>query len=72
MATAATIGETSPSTLNRTLGKNMLGSEGAYHSRIRAIVEPPFRPRAVERYTEELIPRFANELIDAFAGRGEV
>jgi len=65
-------GETDPSTLNRTLGKNMLGSEGPFHRRIRAVVEPPFRPRAVERSTAELIPRFANELIDGFAGRGEV
>lgn len=65
-------GETDPSTLNRTLGKSMLGSEGSYHSRIRAIVEPPFRPRAVERHTDEMIPRFANELVDAFAERGEV
>ena len=65
-------GETTPSTLNRTLGRNMLGSEGPHHARIRAVVEPPFRPHAVERHTAEMIPRFANELIDAFAERGEV
>ena len=28
-------GETEPSTLNRTFGKNLLGSEGDYHARIR-------------------------------------
>jgi cytochrome P450 len=65
-------GETDPSTLNRTFGKNMLGSEGAYHSRIRTIIEPAFRPGAVRPYASEVIEPIANELIDAFAARGEV
>ena len=33
-------GETEPSTLNRTFGKNLLGSEGDYHGRIRSIIYP--------------------------------
>src|SRR5207253_9544430 len=41
-------GATEPSTLNRTMGTNMLGSEGAPQQWIRAICEPPFRPREVE------------------------
>lgn len=65
-------GETDPSTLNRTFGKNMLGSEGTYHSRIRTIIEPAFRPGAVRPYASEVIEPIANELIDAFADRGEV
>src|SRR5207244_467530 len=36
---------TEPSTLNRTMGVNMLGSEGPAHERIRGVVEAPFRPR---------------------------
>jgi len=32
--------ETEPSTLNRTFGKNLLGSEGAYHQRIRSVIQP--------------------------------
>ncbi|MGZ5353799.1 MAG: cytochrome P450 [Actinomycetota bacterium] len=62
---------TEPSTLNRTMGVNMLGSEGPDQRRIRRVVEPPFRPRDVERRTQGMIPQLANELIDGFASRGE-
>ena len=61
---------TDPSTLNRTMGVNMLGSEGPDQRRIRRVVEPPFRPRDVEERTEGMIPALANELIDAFEARG--
>jgi hypothetical protein len=63
---------TEPSTLNRTMGLNMLGSEGPDQQRIRRIVEPPFRPRDVEERTKGMIPALAHELIDEFEGRGEV
>ena len=43
--------ETDPSTLNRTMGKNMLGSEGPDQQRIRRVIEAPFRPRDVEART---------------------
>ena len=43
-------GETEPSTLNRTFGKNLLGSEGAYHQRIRSIIYPWFRVGAIGDY----------------------
>ena len=61
---------TDPSTLNRTMGVNMLGSEGPDQQRIRRVVEPPFRPRDVEDRTKGMIPDLANELIDGFASRG--
>ncbi len=61
---------TEPSTLNRTMGVNMLGQEGPEHARIRAIVEPPFRPRDVEDRTQGMIPRLATELIDGFERQG--
>ncbi|MFL5796857.1 MAG: cytochrome P450 [Actinomycetota bacterium] len=64
--------ETEPSTLNRTFGRNMLASEGAYHQRIRSIVEPAFRPGAVRPYADDVIAPEANALIDAFADRGSV
>ena len=64
-------GATDPSTLNRTMGVNMLGSEGPHQRWVRAIVEPPFRPRDVEARTQGMIPKLAHELIDGFAGRGE-
>jgi cytochrome P450 len=62
---------TEPSTLNRTMGENMLGMEGQEQRWIRAITETPFRPRDVEGRTQGMIPRLANELIDGFADRGE-
>lgn len=61
---------TDPSTLNRTMGVNMLGSEGPDQQRIRRVVEPPFRPRDVDDRTRGMIPALANELIDGFASRG--
>ena len=63
--------QTDPSTLNRTMGTNMLGSEGPDQQRIRRMVEPPFRPRDVEERTRGMIPRLAHELIDGLADRGE-
>ena len=63
--------ETEPSTLNRTFGKNLLGSEGPYHKRIRSIIEPAFRPGSVRPYVDAVIVPAANELIDQFAARGE-
>jgi Cytochrome P450 len=65
-------GETDPSTLNRTMGKNMLGSEGPDQERIRRITEIPFRPRDVEERTQGMIPKLAHELVDGFIDRGEV
>ena len=64
-------GATEPSTLNRTMGVNMLGSEGPDQERIRRITESPFRPRDVEERTQGMIPKLAHELIDGFADRGE-
>lgn len=62
---------TDPSTLNRTMGENMLGMEGAEQRWIRAITEAPFRPRDVEERTKGMIPRLADELLDAVVERGE-
>jgi cytochrome P450 len=64
-------GETEPSTLKRTFGRNLLASEGPYHSRIRSIIYPWFRVKAIGHYPDEIIAPIAHELIDAFADRGE-
>jgi cytochrome P450 len=64
--------ETEPSTLNRTFGKNLLGSEGPYHQRIRSIVQPWFRNQAIGHYPAEVITPIATELIDAVASKGEL
>jgi cytochrome P450 len=65
-------GATDPSTLNRTMGVNMLGSEGPDQQRIRRITEGPFRPRDVEDRTQGMIPKLAHELVDGFVDRGEI
>jgi len=62
---------TTPSTLNRTMGVNMLGSEGPDQERIRQITEEPFRPDAVEDRMRGSIPELAHDLIDRFVERGE-
>jgi cytochrome P450 len=64
-------GETEPSTLNRTFGKNLLASEGAYHARIRSIIYPWFRVGAIGEYPDKVISPIASELVDGFADRGE-
>src|SRR6266496_918649 len=63
---------TTPSTLNRTMGLNMLGSEGADQQWIRRITEGPFRPHDVEERMQDSIPKLAHELIDGFIERGEI
>jgi cytochrome P450 len=63
-------GETEPSTLNRTFGKNLLASEGAYHDRIRSIIYPWFRVGAIGDYPDRVITPIAANLIDGFAGKG--
>jgi len=63
-------GATDPSTLNRTMGVNMLGSEGAAHDRVRRVVEAPFRPREVDVRAGDRFERMAHDLVDAFAARG--
>jgi cytochrome P450 len=63
-------GETEPSTLKRTFGRNLLASEGAYHDRIRRIIYPWFRVGAIGDFPQGVITPLANELVDTFAERG--
>jgi cytochrome P450 len=62
-------GATDPSTLNRTMGANMLGSEGEAHDRVRNVVEAPFRPREVAARAGERLEDIATALIDSFVER---
>ena len=64
-------GETEPSTLKRTFGRNLLASEGTYHDRIRKIIYPWFRVGAIGDYPDHVITPIANELVDTFADRGQ-
>src|ERR687885_1699694 len=65
-------GETDPSTLNRTFGKNLLASEGPYHDRIRSIIYPAFRVAAIGHYPDDVIRPIVDELIDGVCERGEL
>jgi cytochrome P450 len=64
--------QTQPSTLERTFGPNLLASEGAYHDRVRSIIHPWFRRGAIGHFPDEVITPIAEDLIAAFAQRGEV
>ncbi len=48
----------------------MLGMDGPRHRRYRALVSTAFRPKVMAQWESELADGVANELIDAFAGRG--
>jgi cytochrome P450 len=63
-------GETEPSTLKRTFGRNLLASEGPYHARIRKIIYPWFRVGAIGDYPDNVVAPIANDLVDAFVDRG--
>jgi cytochrome P450 len=63
-------GETEPSTLKRTFGRNLLASEGSYHDRVRKIIYPWFRVGAIGDYPDSVVAPLANELVDAFVDHG--
>src|SRR5262245_8425532 len=72
MTPAVFSARTTPSTLNRTMGVNMLGSEGPDQERIRRISEGPFRPHDVEDRMRGSIPELAHDLIDGFVDTGAI
>ncbi len=51
--------EVDASPLVRTLGRNVLTADGADHARMRAGMDAPMRPRAVEGYAPEVIEPIA-------------
>ncbi|MFT4135326.1 cytochrome P450 [Microbacterium sp.] len=52
-------------------GETLLSLEGTDHMRLRRLLGPAFRSRAIERMRPQF-QALANELIDAFAARGRV
>ena len=60
--------EVDASPLVRTLGRNVLTVDGADHTRMRAGMDAPMRPRAVEGYAPEVIEPIARRHLDALAG----
>jgi cytochrome P450 len=60
--------EVDASPLVRTLGVNVLTVDGADHARMRAGMDAPMRPRAVEGYAPGVIEPIARRHLDAIAG----
>jgi cytochrome P450 len=60
--------EVDASPLVRTLGRNVLTVDGADHARMRAGMDAPMRPRAVEGYAPDVIEPIARRHLDALAG----
>jgi len=59
-------------TLNRVFGApNVLTSSGDEHRDLRDSVDPPLRPRAVNRYIDDLVRPIVRERLAALEGRGE-
>jgi len=61
--------EVDASPLVRTLGVNVLTVDGADHARMRAGMDAPMRPRAVEGYAPGVIEPIARRHLDAIADR---
>ena len=59
--------EVDASPLVRTLGVNVLTVDGADHARMRAGMDAPMRPRAVEGYAPAVIEPMARRHLDAIA-----
>jgi len=62
--------EVDASPLVRTLGRNVLTVDGADHARMRAGMDAPMRPRAVEGYAPGVIEPIARRHLDEMAGGG--
>ena len=62
--------EVDASPLVRTLGVNVLTVDGADHARMRAGMDAPMRPRAVEGYAPGVIEPIARRHLDAMAAAG--
>ena len=61
---------TEPSLLNDVLGRNMLGTDGDEHRRVKDALQPTFNPSAAGPWVSERLPSICDELIDAFDPAG--
>jgi cytochrome P450 len=52
------------------LANSILFSDGSEHSRMRAAMQAPCQPQAVQAFVRGLVPGVADELIDSFAANG--
>lgn len=61
---------TEPSWLNDVLGRNMLGTDGSEHRRVKDALQPTFNPTAAGPWVADRLPAICDELIDAFEPAG--
>jgi len=61
---------TEPSWLNTVLGRNMLGTDGAEHRRLKDALQPTFSPSSTGEWVNQRLPQICDELIDRFDPAG--
>lgn len=61
---------TEPSWLNSVLGRNMLGTDGSEHRRLKDALQPTFSPSSAGTWVSERLPQICDELIDQFDPAG--
>lgn len=61
---------TEPSWLNTVLGRNMLGTDGDEHRRLKDALQPTFSPSAAGAWTQTRLPQLCDELLDEFDPAG--
>ncbi len=61
---------TEPSWLNDVLGRNMLGTDGEEHRRLKDALQPTFSPSAAGEWTRTRLPLLCDELLDRFDPAG--
>jgi cytochrome P450 len=61
---------TEPSWLNTVLGRNMLGTDGEEHRRLKDALQPTFSPSAAGEWTQTRLPALCDELLDGFDPAG--
>ena len=61
---------TEPSWLNTVLGRNMLGTDGEEHRRLKDALQPTFSPSAAGDWTQTRLPLLCDQLLDGFDPSG--
>ena len=61
---------TEPSWLNTVLGRNMLGTDGEEHRRLKDALQPTFSPSSAGSWVNTRLPQLCDELLDAFDPSG--
>jgi cytochrome P450 len=58
--------------VEHTVGRTFISMDGAEHDVYRQLAMPAFRSRPIARYVDQGLVPLVHEVVDRFAGRGEV